>query len=213
MAIGPDMQYDTQPEANAHRLGSEDSVQTGYSSASPTAARPSSRRVAQLAAAFAQEPELIRACLQDTSTTSHDGAREIFEAARIALRKKPRYADLLYHASQAAICSGDYNSAGDLLEAALDLNPKYRDALILAARVSLMQRNGRGAREMLQRALSCGADYPDVHLLLGDIWRDSGDVDRARRSYDRALQLNQNYDAARSALESLSADTAEEGSR
>lgn len=156
-----------------------------------------------LAGAFSQEPELILACLEGVERESPATARLILEAARGALRQCPGYADLLYHASQAAVCAGEFETAAVLLEHALQVNPGYRDALILAARVSLRRDDWDRAQALLQTALAQGADYPDVHMLLGDVWRRKGRIADARREYERALQLNANLVSAQVALAAL----------
>jgi len=160
-------------------------------------------RARRLALLFAEEPELIRACLENIERESAETLELILTAAQAALTVCPQYADLLYHASQAAMTAGQYETAARLLESALRINPGYRDALVLAARVSLRRGKGAEARAYLNTALAQGAEYPDVYLLLGNVWRDERKWNEARASYRRALELNANLTAARDALAAL----------
>lgn len=169
-------------------------------------------RAPQLAALFAEEPELILACLQGIDKETPAGARTILAAAKLAMRACPEYADLRCFAAQAAIVAGDFETAAEILEQALQLNPNYKAALILAARVAVLREQPQHAVALAETAVSVGADYPDVHLLLGNVWRKRGEPTRARQSYRRALELNANLAPARAALEALSA-TEPTGSR
>lgn len=170
-----------------------------------TASRGPAAAVRRLAALFAGEPELVRACLQGIEREPPRRARLILDAAQLATEAFPEYADLFYHAGQAAVAAGEYGTAAAALARAIELNPTYKDALILAARVAIQQRQPDQAEALLQSAVRAGADYPDVHMLLGNLWRDQGALARARAAYERALELNANLKAARTALATLSA--------
>ena len=161
------------------------------------------RAIAELADAFACEPELILAFLQGIDQETSDRAGIVLAAAQTAAAACPEYADLLYYVGQAAVAARDYAAADAALQRALDLNPGYKDALILAARVALQQRKPRHAAALLEQAVSLGADFPDVHMLLGSAWRELDDRDRARGAYVRACELNPNLTAARAALADL----------
>jgi tetratricopeptide (TPR) repeat protein len=170
----------------------------------PTAAPPDAQRATrQLSAIFAQEPELISACLQDIEHKPPEWAQTVLDAAQIAVAGQPGYADLNYHAGRAALAASDLDTAARLLEQALRANPAYRDALVLAARVELRRGRPQVARAHLAHALACGADYPDVHLLMGNICRQIGEWGAARHSYERALALNGRLTEARAALAKL----------
>lgn len=161
---------------------------------------------------FADEPELILAVLEDedSSAVPH-AAGVVLQAARRAVNRCPRYADLHYFAAHAALRARQRPEAARLLERAIELNPRYNDALILAARVAHAQQHPLRTLEYLRQALANGADYPDVHLLLGHAWRDTGAADQARRAYTRALALNANLTAAREALVALAREDETEG--
>ncbi len=159
-----------------------------------------------LAEAFADEPELILACLRGTPPPSPARARQILRTARQAMALRPRYADLYYFAAQAAVVAEEPDMAAALLIQALELNPTYRDARVLAGRVALLRQRVDEARAHLTAAVASGADYPDVHLLLGQAWERGQDWSRARAAYERALTLNGNLHAAREALAALPGD-------
>ncbi len=137
---------------------------------------------------FADEPELLSACL--TQADDARWAERILHRARTALRRRPEYADLHYHAAQAARAAGRLGRAAALLDAALRINPQYCDALILAGRVALQRGDPRGALARLQAALDRGADYPDVHQLIGDAWRQERNRTQARQWHRRAGKLS-----------------------
>lgn len=162
-----------------------------------------SARIARLAAAFAQEPELIAACLQGGADSTPDLCLLVLEAVAYALAQHADYADLYYFGGRAALAAGDTTLARRYLREALRLNPAYNDARVLAARLALDADQPRDAREELAKALACGADYPDVHLLLGHAWAREAQWERAREAYLRALTLNANLSPARAALEAL----------
>ena len=161
------------------------------------------RAIAELADAFACEPELILAFLQGIDQETSDRAGIVLAAAQTAAAARPDYADLLYFVGQAAVAARDYVAADAALYRALELNPDYKDALVLAARVALQQQKPRRAVELLERAVPLGGDFPDVHMLLGSAWRELGDLNRARGAYVRACELNPNLTAARAALADL----------
>lgn len=156
-----------------------------------------------LVEAFAEEPELILACLQSGGPGSPSAVGSILEAAERSLGRHPQYADLHYFAARAAIDADKLEAAARLVGQALEINPEYRDALILAARVALRRGDWEEARAQLERALAFGADYPDVHTLLGEAHARAGALESARAAYERALELNPHLVEAREALATL----------
>jgi tetratricopeptide (TPR) repeat protein len=169
----------------------------------PAATQQQNAAVRRLAALFAEEPELVRACLQGIEREPADRARLILAAAQFATKAYPQYADLFYQAGQAAVAVGEYDTAATALVRAVELNPTYNDALILAGRVAIQRRRPEEAETLLLTALQAGADYPDVHMLLGNLWREQEATPRARAAYQRALELNPNLKAAQTALATL----------
>jgi len=85
----------------------------------------------------------------------------------------------------------------------VQINPKYVQALMLLARLYGQTDRWAAGVQRLERAIEAGADYPDVHYLIGQLYQRGNQVDRARGAYQRALAMNQNYRAAREALEAL----------
>ena len=173
---------------------------TGYASGAVSQFRPEPTGLAE---AFAQEPELVLACLNGAGAQSVSVAQHILRAAQLALAARPQYADLHCYAAHAALAAGAPQVARKLLAAALTINPEYADARVLAGHVALLCGQGREAREHLERALAGGADFPDVHMLLGRVWELEQDWARAGAAYQRALALNENMTAAREALAAL----------
>ena len=172
--------------------------------AAPSPAPPAGRpRTRDLADVFGREPELIAACLQDAEQASPASRRQVLAAARRAVARYPNFADLHYHAGQAAMATGEVELARELLDRALRIHPDYKDALLLAARVEQTRHRVQEAERLLQRALAAGADYPDVHVLLGQVCAAQGRWSDARRAYHRALELNGRLAAARDALANL----------
>jgi tetratricopeptide (TPR) repeat protein len=157
----------------------------------------------RLSAAFAAEPELISACLEGPQQRSADWARTVLAAAELALRQRPHYADLNYHASRAAVAASQFETAARLLVRALCVNPTYHDALVLAARVELQRGRAASATRYLETALTCGADYPDVYLLLGRARQEDHNWAGARQAFEKALELNAGLQEAQAALAAL----------
>jgi tetratricopeptide (TPR) repeat protein len=162
------------------------------------------RTIAELADAFVREPELIRAFLQGIAQETPERVRIILAAAQTAAATRPKYADLFYHAGQAAVAAGELDTAAAELQRAVELNPGYCDALILAAQVAVQQSQPQRAGQLLEAALAHGADYPDVHMLLGNVRRTLGQFELARQAYRRAGELNPQLTAAQAALTALS---------
>jgi Flp pilus assembly protein TadD len=162
--------------------------------------RPALRR---LSAAFAAEPELISACLEGAGGEAVQEAQAVFSAAEAAHAGQPNYADLSYHAAEAALAAGQCAAAARLVEQALHVNPTYRDALVLAAQIELHRGQAHAARRHLHVALANGADYPDVYALLGRACEQAGDCNGARQAYTRALALNPALAEIRAALAAL----------
>jgi predicted Zn-dependent protease len=158
-----------------------------------------------LAGAFAQEPELVLACLQGIERKPPDFARRILRAVQLALTEKPHYADLHCYGAHVALAAGEPETAAKLLEQALTINPTYAAALVLAGRVALVRRRPQEARARLENALSHGANFPDVHMLMAQVCTEQQDWAGARAAYERVLALNGNLTPARDALAALPA--------
>ena len=151
---------------------SESRTSTQASDCVASAGTAETERLSRL---FASEPELIRACLESSQPNRRFDGALVLAAARRALERRPRYADLHYFAAVAALQAGQLPQALSLLETALRLNPRYNDALILAARVCLLQEDRGQALTYLHRAILNGADYPDVRRMLDDLRQRLGD--------------------------------------
>lgn len=185
--------------------GSDRGSQARHQPAEGAGPRPPRPRTRDLAEVFGREPELIAACLQGSDQAPMTWSRQILAAARRAVARYPNYADLHYHAGQAAVVAGEVDLARAWLDRAIRIHPDYKDALVLAARVEHARHRVQEAERLLQRALAAGADYPDVYLLFGQVCAEQGRWSEARQAYHRALELNSHLSAAREALATLPA--------
>jgi predicted Zn-dependent protease len=161
------------------------------------AGRDTARHVPpDLVAAFAAEPELIRAVLEGTGAADPRHAQIVNAAAGLARRLQPRHADVHYFSACAAAAHNAWDTAAVRLDAALRINPNYNDARLLAAKACRARGDATAAIQHLLRILSSGGDYPDVLLLLATLYDETGDPERARHARARALQLNPRLRAA-----------------
>jgi len=167
---------------------------------------PADRRMDRLAQLIAAEPQFIQAFL-DLPNSQMD--RQIFsQLLNIllnALKQCGQYADLHYYCSKVYRRLGQTNLAIEYSQRALQINPRYINALIHLAQLYCQADRRQQAIDRLQHAISIGADYPDVHYMLGNLYREQGFTGKARQHYRKALHLNQNYHAARQALQALAA--------
>ena len=100
---------------------------------------------------------------------------------------------------------GRADEAIEATERAVGIDPRYVQALVQLAK--LYQRTDRcaDAATRLEQTVLLGAEYADTYYLLGNLYRDTGQLERARWAYEHALRINNRYEAARRALESLAA--------
>ncbi|MCG3179056.1 MAG: Beta-barrel assembly-enhancing protease [Phycisphaerae bacterium] len=160
----------------------------------------------RLGRAITDEPEFVQAFLDlEPSPMDPQIFGVLAAAVKLAIASRPAYADLHYYASRVNQRIGRVHDAIDAAERAIAINPRYVAALIHVAKLYRGTAQQDSAADRLRSAIAAGGDYPDVHLLLGDLYRDMGQVARARQSYERALKLNENFDAARKALDALAA--------
>lgn len=166
-------------------------------SAPAKAGSGTARRVPpDLVAAFAAEPELIRAVLEGSGAADPRHAQIVNAAAGLARRLQPRHADVHYFSACAAAAQNDWDTVALRLDAALRINPNYNDARLLAAKACRARGDAAAAIQHLLRILTSGGDYPDVLLLLATLYDETGDPERARHARARALQLNPRLRAA-----------------
>lgn len=120
-----------------------------------------------------------------------------------ALRRHPEHAELHYHCGRLLARLGRHEDAIDENERAIEIQPTFVQALIELAKLYQQTDRTADAATRLEQALAAGAEYADVYYRLGNLYRKQGQVGRARSAYRRALVINERYEAAMQALETL----------
>ncbi len=152
------------------------------------------------------EPEFVEAFLKlPASDIDRDLFGTLLSIIERALDTRPEFADLHYHCARVYERLGRTDEAIAEANNALEINPRYVQALIQLGKLYAERDAHEEARERLSQAVLFGGDYPDVHFMLGELFRADGATDEAISEYRRALDLNQNYQKARTALEALTA--------
>lgn len=150
------------------------------------------------------EPEFLDAFL--TIPTDHLDEQifiTLLETLEVILRRRPEHAELHYQYGRLLDRLGRRQDAIRENERAIQIEPKFVRALIELAKLYQATDRSADATTRLEQAIAAGAGYADVYYLLGNLYRDQGKVGRARSAYRRALILNDRYEAAMQALETL----------
>ncbi len=157
-----------------------------------------------LSQVIAAEPDFVDAFL---SIPLGDVDQNVFamllETLQVALERQPEHAELHFHCGRVLSRLGRPGEAIIATERAVEIEPNFIHALIELAKLYQQTDRNEDATTRLERAISAGADYADVYYLLGNLYRDQGQPARAREAYCHALELNDHYQDARQALESL----------
>lgn len=168
------------------------------------------KAIDQLSRLIEAQPDFIDAFLELPALEAAPGMdRDVYallaETLNRALDRHPKRAALHCASGRVMALLGRSDEAVAATECAVDLDPRMTRALVQL--VDLYQQVDRHADALvrLERALQAGVRYADVYYLLGNLYRRDGKTDRARWAYSQALQINENYTAARSALEALAA--------
>jgi len=160
--------------------------------------------IQELARVIEVDPDFVDAFLNLTGT---DVNREIFaillRTLEAALERQPEHAELHYHCGRVLDRLGRSDAAIGENERAVAIDPGFTRALIELGRLYRKTNRNTDAVGRLEAAIVAGADYADVHYWLGRLYCDLGAIEKARRSFRRALSLNDHYEAAREALDSL----------
>ncbi len=160
--------------------------------------------IEELARVIEADPDFVDAFLALSSTEVN---AEIFaillRTVETALERQPEHAELHYHCGRVLDRLGRCSAAISHNERAVAIAPTFTRALIELGRLYRKTNRSADAVSRLEAAIRAGADYADVHYLLGKLYCDLGAVEKAGRSFRRALSLNDRYEAAREALESL----------
>jgi len=152
----------------------------------------------------ASQPDFVEAFLRlPESPIDTDVFAMLARTLEKALERQPDYADLHHHCSRVYERLGNTDAAIDAASRAVRINPRYVQALIQLGRLYKQTDRRDEAVDRLTDAIAAGGDYPDVHYLLGRLYQDRGEPAAALTEYRRALELNGNYDVARTAMQEL----------
>ncbi|HUU85481.1 MAG TPA: tetratricopeptide repeat protein [Phycisphaerae bacterium] len=122
-----------------------------------------------------------------------------------ALKRNPKHVGLHCAAGRLFAEMGRPDEAIRSTRSAVQIDPQNIQALVQLGRLYQQSHRDTEAIACLNQAIAMGAKYADVYYLLGNLYRRSGQAEQARRAYVRALKINKNYQAARTALETLAA--------
>ena len=162
--------------------------------------------IEQLSRIAEADPEFVDAFLGlPPEQVNEDIYAMLAQTLSRALDRRPQDAALHCAAGRVFARMGREDQAIHSTERAVDLDPRHVQALIQLGRLYLQTDRDADAVERLQAAIAMGGEYADVYYLLGNLYRRNGQAARARHAYVRALKINKNYQAARTALETLAA--------
>jgi len=162
------------------------------------------RGVEELVGVIISEPDFVDAFL-----ALPDGKvdKRVFvllhRTVETAIEQHPEYAELHFHCGRLHARLGRPEDAISENERAIEIQPKFTRALIELAKLYQQTDRKTDAATRLEQAIDAGAEYADVYYNLGNLYRQQGQVGRARSAYKRALVINERYEAAMQALETL----------
>ena len=162
--------------------------------------------VEQLRRIVEVEPEFIDAFLALPGENVDPGVyRTLAETLNRVLQQGSGNAALHRACGQVLARLGRADDAIIATERALELDPHSVAALVQLAKLYQQTDRHEDAQVRLEQAIASGGEYADVYYLLGNLYRRSGRTERARWAYGQALKINDRYEAARAALDSLAA--------
>ncbi len=129
----------------------------------------------------------------------------LLQTLEVALEHQPEHAELHYHCGRVLERLGRNGDAIDRAERAVAIDARFTRALIELGKLYQKTDRTADATARLEQAIAAGAEYADVYYLLGNLYHRDGHATRARTAYQRALLINEDYTAARKALEALPA--------
>jgi len=172
----------------------------------PPAEQPDNEAIDQLSRIVQATPDFIDAFLAlPTKDLDHDTFAMLAETLNRALEHQPDNVSLRVARGGILDRLGRAEEAIQDTEQAVDLDPRSIKALLQLARLYQQTDRLADARARLEEALEHQAEYADIYYLLGNLYRHDGEFDRARWAYAEALKINNQYEAARTALDSLAA--------
>lgn len=162
--------------------------------------------VGRLADVLANDPEFADAFGGLTDADVDDQLYRVLSATlRRAIARRSDSAELNYHLAWVLQRLGANDEAVAAAERCVEIDPGHVRAWIQLGRLYHFAGRHEQAIDCLERTVALGARYADVFMLLGSLYRESGSTDRARDAYQQALRINDEFHAARTALESLTA--------
>lgn len=157
-----------------------------------------------LASLVVEEPDFVDAFVANPSSRYDERVYIILvRALERALEGHAGSAELHHQRARLLTRLGRSNDAIDEHEQAVAIDPTCVRALIELGKLYQQTDREADATTRLEQAVEAGGDFADVHYFLGNLYRKQGQVGRARSAYRRALLLNNRYEAASRALETL----------
>ncbi len=185
-----------------HRQGH--AVQVRATMPEDPADRPDDDVLATLAYLVVAEPEFVDAFVSDAANQFDERVYVILvRALEKALETHAESAELHHQRARLLTRLGRSKDAIDEHEQAVAIDPTCVRALIELGKLYQQTDREADATTRLEQAVEAGGDFADVHYILGNLYRKQGKVGRARSAYRRALLLNNGYEAASRALETL----------
>jgi tetratricopeptide (TPR) repeat protein len=160
----------------------------------------------ELARVIAADPDFVDAFISiPRGAVDEQVFAVLLRTIEVALERQPEQAELHFHCGQLLERLDRPREAIDATERAVGLSPRFTRALINLGKLYHRTDRAEDAVTRFEQAVAVGGDYADVYYLLGKLYRDRGEIHRARLAFRRALSLNERYEEARQALQSLEA--------
>lgn len=150
---------------------------------------------------FAQIKEAYNVLKDRAAKADYDGRLKAGGGAKKSSSKEKYRAEELYNTGLKAIKIQDFNSAIDLLKAAIRLEPEkaeYYSALGIA--LSEKPRRLHEAREVCERAVEMEPYGVENYIRLGLVYKKAGLQMRARKQFEKALRWDPGNAIAREEL-------------
>lgn len=185
----------------AHQCGQVVSIRADMPAQEPIADQ---RGIEELSRVIEADPDFVDAFLSiPVGEVNEHVFAMLLKTLELALERQPEHAELHYHCGRVLDRLGRREDAICQNERAVQIDPKFIRALIELGKLYGATDRSDDATSRLEQAVAAGADYADVHFLLGNLYRDQGQLNRARSAYRRALTINEGYEAALKALQTL----------
>jgi len=151
-----------------------------------------------------RDPEFVDAF---TGLPADEVDRDVFEVLcetlSRAVERHPDDADLHFQHGAVLERLGRSDEALAASEQAVTFDPDHVRALIQLATLHRKRENIDEAIRCLEQVVRLGIRFADVFVALGTLYRQNDRIDQARNAFAQALEINQDYQEARLALEDL----------